>query len=158
MSRLVTILVGTTTGNAQYCAEEAVFRLQAADIQAQIRPMDDLDATVFAGGGLYLICISTYGQGDVPDNARGLYLSLVTDKPDLGAVRYGLISLGDRSHAQTFGFAGRRFDAQLTKLGAQRVGDVLTHDASSGTMPEEATAEWLVGWSARALEGDAAAA
>lgn len=158
MSRSVTILVGTTTGNAQYCAEEAAFRLKAAGSEANIRQMDDLDASLFAEGGLYLVCISTYGQGDVPDNARGLYQSLVTDKPNLGGVRYGLISLGDTSHAQTFGFAGRRFDTQLTKLGAQRVGEVLTHDASSGTMPEEATAAWITPWFALAVEGDAAAA
>ena len=158
MSRSVTILVGTTTGTAQYCAEEAAFRIKAGDREVNIRQMDDLDATIFADGGLYLVCISTYGQGDVPDNARGLYQSLVTDKPNLGGVRYGLISLGDTSHAQTFGFAGRRFDTQLTKLGAQRVGEVLTHDASSGTMPEEATAAWITPWFALAVEGDAAAA
>ena len=124
----------------------------------EVRMMDGLDISVFDEDALYVICSSTYGAGDVPDNARGLYQSLVTDKPNLGGVRYGLISLGDTSHAQTFGFAGRRFDTQLTKLGAQRVGEVLTHDASSGTMPEEATAAWITPWFALAVEGDAAAA
>ena len=149
MSRNVRILVGTTTGNAQYCAEEAAATLQQAGVEASVVPMDGLDAAVFAGGGDFLVCISTYGQGDVPDNARKLYQSLVQDKPALADVRYGVISLGDRSHAQTFGFAGRRFDSALAKLGAARIGEVLNHDASSGTMPEEATRDWMAGFIAQ---------
>ncbi len=146
MNTPVTILVGTTTGNAQYCAEEAQCRLSAAGIEAVVRPMDGLDASALATPGVYLVVISTYGQGDVPDNARQLYESLIRDKPALDHVRFGLVSLGDTSHAQTFGFAGRRFETQLSKLGASRIGDVLNHDASSGIMPEEATAAWLDAW------------
>lgn len=143
MTRSVHILVGTTTGNAQYCADEAATVLQEAGLEATVTPMDGLDAAVFAPGGDFLLCVSTYGQGDVPDNARLLYESLVKDKPDLALVRYGVVSLGDRSHAQTFCFAGRRFDGALAKLGATRLGEVLNHDASSGTMPEEATRDWM---------------
>jgi MioC protein len=146
MNTPVTILVGTTTGNAQYCAEEAQFRLGEAGFDATVQPMDGLDATALAAPGVYLVVVSTYGQGDVPDNARPLYESLIREKPALGHVRYGLVSLGDSSHAQTFCFAGRRFDTQLAKLGASRIGDVLNHDASSGIMPEEATADWLGPW------------
>lgn len=146
MATPVTILVGTTTGNAQYCAEEAQFRLGEAGIEASVTQMDGLDASALAAPGDYLFVVSTYGQGDVPDNARKLYESLIRDKPSLVHVRYGLVSLGDSSHAQTFCFAGRRFDTQLTKLGASRLGEVLNHDASSGIMPEEATAEWLRDW------------
>ncbi len=146
MATAVTILVGTTTGNAQYCAEEAQFRLGEAGTEAEIRQMDGLDAGAFAAPGVYLLVVSTYGQGDVPDNARQLYESLIRDKPSLAHVHYGLVALGDSSHAQTFCFAGRRFDAQLKKLGATRLGEVLNHDASSGIMPEEATATWLRDW------------
>lgn len=151
MARSLTILVGTTTGNAQYCAEESAFRAQAHDVAADVRPMDGLDASVFIPGNTYLLCVSTYGQGDVPDNARLVYETLIRDKPALQGVRYGIVSLGDSSHAQTFCFAGRRFDTLLSKLGAERVGEVLNHDASSGTMPEEATAEWVVPWLASAF-------
>jgi len=146
MATAVTILVGTTTGNAQYCAEEAQFRLGEAGTEAEIRQMDGLEASAFAAAGVYLLVVSTYGQGDVPDNARQLYESLIRDKPSLTHVHYGLVALGDSSHAQTFCFAGRRFDAQLKKLGATRLGEVLNHDASSGIMPEEATATWLRDW------------
>lgn len=152
MSDSVRILVGTTTGNTQYVAEEAQYQLQQAGCAAQILPMDDLDAGVFNGGGTFLVCVSTYGYGDVPANAKKLYESLVKDKPDLSAVHYGLVSLGDSSHAQTFCFAGRRFDQILQKLGARRLGDVLNHDASSGVMPEEAASGWMQSWAPVARE------
>jgi MioC protein len=53
--------------------------------------MDNLDASVFQGGGLFLICTSTYGQGDVPDNARQPYQSLQDARPDLSL--YAMVSL-----------------------------------------------------------------
>ncbi len=146
MSQPIRILVGTTTGNTQYVAEEAHFTLVQAGLAAEVHPMDELNATIFANGGLFLVCVSTYGYGDVPANAKQLYESMVKERPDLSAVQYGLISLGDSSHAQTYCFAGRRFDQILTKLGAMRVGEILNHDASSGVMPEEAAAGWTADW------------
>ncbi len=108
--------------------------------------MDGQDASVFAPGGLFLVCTSTYGQGDVPDNAKALYESLQQIRPDLSKVRYGVIALGDRTYAETFCNGGKRFDQLLSELGAKRLGEPMLHDASAGTMPEEVALEWLQGW------------
>ena len=148
----ITILVGTMTGTAQLVAQELELRIDDGDTRAQARLMDNLDAAVFEGGGLFLICTSTYGQGDVPDNAKQLYESLQTARPDLAHVRYGVIALGDRTYAETFCNGGRRFDRILAELGAKRVGEILLHDASAGTMPEEVAAEWIDGWVALCRE------
>ncbi len=142
----LTILVGTMTGTAQLVAQEVELILDGADAKIRTRPMDGLDASVFAGGGLFLICSSTYGQGDVPDNAKRLYESLQASRPDLSGVHYGVIALGDRTYADTFCNGGRRFDVVLSGLGAKRIGDILLHDASAGTMPEELAAEWAGKW------------
>ena len=142
----ITILVGTMTGTAQLVAQELELRIDDGETRVQARLMDNLDATVFQGGGLFLICTSTYGQGDVPDNARHLYQSLQEARPDLSPVRYGVIALGDRTYAETFCNGGRRFDRVLSELGARRIGEILLHDASAGTMPEEVAAEWIEGW------------
>jgi MioC protein len=146
MALALTILVGTMTGTAQSVAQELELRLDDGDTHARALLMDGRDASVFAAGGLFLICTSTYGQGDVPDNAKQLYESLQRQRPDLSNVRYGVIALGDRTYADTFCNGGRRFDAILTELGAQRVGDMLLHDASAGSMPEEVAAEWVERW------------
>jgi hypothetical protein len=34
----------------------------------------------------------------------------------------------------------------LTELGAKRAGEMLMHDAGSGTLPEEVAAQWAVPW------------
>ncbi len=148
----LTILVGTMTGTAQLVAQELELTLEDGDTRVQTRLMDGLDASVFAGGGLFLICTSTYGQGDVPDNAKALYAALQTDRPDLSNVRYGVIALGDRTYAETFCNGGKRFDAVLTELGATRIGEPMLHDASAGTLPEEVATEWAGPWIARCRE------
>jgi MioC protein len=148
----ITILVGTMTGTAQLVAQELELRIDDGETRAQARLMDNLDAAVFEGGGLFLICSSTYGQGDVPDNAKQLYESLLSTRPDLTHVRYGVIALGDRTYAETFCNGGRRFDRILSELGARRIGDILLHDASAGTMPEEVATEWIGGWVALCRE------
>jgi MioC protein len=148
----LTILVGTMTGTAQSVAQTIELVLDDGETAVTLKPMDGLDAGVFAGGKLFLICTSTYGQGDVPDNAKQLYESLQTARPSLADVQYGVIALGDRTYADTFCNGGKRFDAVLTELGARRIGDVLLHDASAGTMPEEVAEEWIATWIAAARE------
>jgi MioC protein len=146
----LTVLVGTMTGTAQLVAQALELTLEEGALE--IRLMDGLDASVFDGLSLVLICTSTYGQGDVPDNAKALYESLQRDRPDLSALCYGVIALGDRTYAETFCNGGRRFDAILAELGAKRIGEVLLHDASAGTMPEEVACEWIPGWLALCRE------
>ena len=142
----LTILVGTQTGIAQLVAQEIELRLDGDGMRIHTQLMDELDAAVFNGGGLFLVVSSTYGQGDVPDNAQALYDSLRTVRPDLSAVRYGVIALGDRTYAETFCFGGKKFDSLLSELGAQRIGEVMLHDASGGTLAEDDAAEWVEGW------------
>ncbi len=142
----LTILVGTMTGTAQLVAQELELSLEDDGTRVRTRLMDGLDASAFEGGGLFLICTSTYGQGDVPDNAKALYAALQADRPDLSKVRYGVIALGDRTYAETFCNGGKRFDAILTELGATRIGEVMLHDASAGTLPEEVASEWAGPW------------
>jgi MioC protein len=148
----LTILVGTMTGTAQLVAQELELTFDEEDTHVKTRLMDGLDANAFADGGLFLICTSTYGQGDVPDNAKALYSALESGRPDLSNVRYGIIALGDRTYAETFCNGGKRFDALLSELGAKRIGEPMLHDASAGTMPEEVALEWAGAWIDRCRE------
>ena len=145
------ILVGTMTSTADYVAQ--AIQMDCADLVDQIEVvlMDHKDISTFDEDALYLICTSTYGSGDVPDNARALYESLDSRPKFLGHVRYGVIALGDRTYAQTFCFGGRKFDERLQGLGAQRIGEVWCHDASAGTLPEELGAAWCREWLKEAL-------
>jgi MioC protein len=149
------ILVGTMTSTADYVAQ--AIQMDCADLvdTIEVQLMDGLEIGVFDAkpeeDAIYLICSSTYGQGDVPDNARRLYDSLDSQPRFLGHVRYGVIALGDRTYLQTFCFGGKKFDERLQGLGAQRIGEVWCHDASSGTLPETEGAAWCREWLAQAL-------
>jgi MioC protein len=140
------ILVGTMTGTADLVAEELRDGLRAEGHAAEIVPMDRLRADAFASGGLYLICTSTYGQGDVPDNTRDFFEALERERPDLSQVCFGLFGLGDTTYLDTFCFGGKRFQRLLTELGATLLGQPFYHDAASGTLPEEEAVGWLRGW------------
>ncbi len=146
------LLVGTMTGTAQLVAQELELAWDDGELQIETLLMDKLDSSVFEREGVFLIVTSTYGQGDVPDNARSFYEDLKAKRPDLSRVRYGVFGLGDRTYAETFNFGGKRFDDILTELGAQRIGERVQHDASSGVLPEEMAEEWGAGWLALVKE------
>ena len=152
------ILVGTMTGTAQLCAQEMELALDDGETQVSTLMMDALDSSVFSREGVFLVCTSTYGQGDVPDNARSFYEDLKARRPDLSHVLYGVFGLGDRTYAETFNFGGKRFDDILAELGAQRIGERVQHDASSGVLPEETAQEWGAEWLTLAREACAQAA
>jgi MioC protein len=146
------ILVGTVTGNAEYVAQ--AIQMDCADLvgDIEVQLMDGLDIKVFDEDALFLICTSTYGAGDLPDNAQALYASLDTSPKYLGAVRYGVIALGDLgSHGATFCFGGKLIDERLQGLGAKRIGDICCLDASDSSVPETEGTAWCRAWLTMAM-------
>ena len=140
------ILVGTQTGVAQLVAQEIELRLESDDVRVTTALMEDVDVSVFGEDAVFLVCTSTYGQGDVPDSAKGFYEDLLKKRPDLSAVRYGLIGLGDKgTHGATFCFAAKKFDKILGELGATRIGEPLFNDSNT-QLPEDEGSEWAEGW------------
>ena len=142
----ITLLVGTVHGNAHSVAQ--ALQLSAGDLQVRIDilPMDGLDIWVLDRPGAFLICTSTTGSGDVPDNAQSFYLALDAQARYLGHVHYGVIALGDSSYGDTYCGGGKRFDQRLQDLGAQRIGNLCCIDACSTTEPEQHALDWFVQW------------
>lgn len=144
----IVILVGTMTGTAEMVAEDMQAEIEAnSDHAVEMRLMDDLDETAFdEPDSVYLIVTSTYGQGEVPDNALDFYEALTDRKPDLSGIYFGLFGLGDRTYSDTYNHGGERFDKVLVELGASRIGDRFAHDASGTDMPEDKGVEWIAEW------------
>ena len=142
----ITILVGTMHGNASSVAQALQFC--ADDIQAtvDVLPMDGLDISVFDQPGTFIICTSTTGVGDVPDNAQALFHSLDAQAKYLGHVRFGLVALCDSSYGDSFMGGGKQFDERLRDLGAQRVGEICVLDAMETSQPEDDAVAWLKAW------------
>jgi len=146
MSKQITILIGTMTGTAEMVADDVKPVLEDAGFDVDIVDMDGLMPEVFLTPGYILICTSTYGQGEVPDNAIDLYEGLDLDRPDLSDVKYGVIGLGDETYSDTYNEGGARFDRMLSTLGASRIGERMQHNASGDDLPEEMAVEWAKHW------------
>ncbi|MDH5856065.1 nitric oxide synthase [Lampropedia aestuarii] len=143
------IIVGTASDNALYVAQAVQAALAAefeaidlhlANAQSQAELLD------LAADEVALVCTSTHGNGDVPENLQPLYADLDQHPRYLGGLRYGVIALGDSFYGDTYAAGGRLFDARLQDLGAQRVGDMLLLDASEDADAEAIAAEWAQAW------------
>jgi MioC protein len=147
----VKILVGSMSGTAEVVAEDIEAALKDAGLSPSIAGLDEIKPSEIEPGA-YVICTSTYGAGDVPDNAKPLYEALLKERPDLTRVVYGVFGLGDSIYSETFCFGGKRFDKLFEELGAVRLGDRVDHDSRSGVYPEEVAAEWAGRWAKLLME------
>ncbi len=140
----VFLIVGSESGNAEMvgdCVKDA--------LEAQGHEVSRIAAGAPADlDGRVLVVCSTTGLGDVPQNVEPLFQSLSSARPDLGAVRYGVIGMGDRNYKETFCGGPRKWDALLSSLGATRVGEPLELDATDHPCPDEDAVAWVSGWMA----------
>jgi len=145
----IDILVATMTGTAQLVAQELELTYADDDTAIAVTLMDGLGPAVLAPADddrIVLVCTSTYGQGDIPDNGKPLYDALAAQRPDLSHLRFGVLGLGDRTYKDTFNAAGAQWETLLLELGARRIGERATLDAASGELPEDTAVEWMRDW------------
>ena len=117
------IAFGTQTGNAELIADQAKDACAGVGLTSRVADMGDLTIADLAGAGRLLIVVSTYGEGDMPDNAEDLWQQLASpDAPSLEGLSYTVCGLGDTAY-DGFCQAAKNFDARLAELGATRVAD-----------------------------------
>ena len=150
----ILILVGTESGNAQMVAdllrEELAKDGHAVEVEAKAmdkaKAKDKGGAARLARPGVVLVCCSTHGEGELPENIRPIYDELARTRPDLSHLRYGVIALGDQSYRETFCRGGKTIDALLASLGAERIGERLEIDACTQPLPDEEALDWAKEW------------
>ncbi|NQZ06436.1 MAG: FMN-binding protein MioC [Algicola sp.] len=138
------IIVGSQMGAAEYVADELAEALQALGHQAVVHEHPQYDK-IPQQDVYWLICTSTHGAGDLPDNIQPFIAALKESAPILADLKYGVIALGDRSY-DTFCQAGHQIDQILTSLGAQRSAQLLEIDVKNAVSPEDQALEWLPTW------------
>lgn len=142
----IVLIVGSEMGNAEMVADVVKDELARRGFDAEIVLSGGLETLRPAERSLALVISSTTGLGDVPQNIATLYTELSEQRPDLSHLRYGLIGMGDRNYKETYLGGPKKWEALLTELGAQRVGDSLLLDANDSPMPDEDALAWLPSW------------
>lgn len=112
-------LVGfaSQSGLAEQLAWRTAGQLQAAGIAVQVQPLARVDAQALRQASRALFVVSTFGDGEAPDSARGFERSLLGRELVLADLSYAVLALGDRQYQQFCGFA-RRLHGWLQQQGA----------------------------------------
>ncbi len=141
ISKEVTILYGSQTGNAQGLAKKAAKKLEANGFQVTVLPMSDFKPNNLKKVQNLLIVASTHGEGDPPDNALSFHEYLNGKRaPKLDNLRFSVLALGDSSY-EFFCQTGKDFDTRLGELGGTRLYPRFDCDLDY----DEPAAEWLAG-------------
>lgn len=141
VSKEVTILFGSQTGNAQNIAKNAGKTLEGQGFQVTVSSMSDFKPNNLKKVKNLLIVVSTHGEGDPPDNAISFHEFIHGKRaPKLDDLRFSVLSLGDSSY-EFFCQTGKDFDKRLEELGGKRLYDRVDCDLDF----DEPAAEWLNG-------------
>ncbi len=137
----ITILVGSQTGNCVELAEQTLQLAASRGLKAVIKDMGDYKFVQLKAEKNLLVIVSTYGEGEPPDNAKELVEYLFSKRaPALPQTHFSVLALGDSSY-EFFCKTGIDFDLRLEALGATR-----THPRVDCDVDYETDAEaWMEG-------------
>jgi len=135
----VTIVYGSQTGNSKRIAEKLGRAAEAAGLAARVYAASNYPVKDLAKERLLVTVISTQGDGDPPDDARGLMEFLLSRRaPKLEQLSYSVLALGDSSYPK-FCETGKQVDERLAALGAKRLVERVDCDVDYDTL----AAGWL---------------
>jgi sulfite reductase (NADPH) flavoprotein alpha-component len=125
---MITILYATMTGNSRECAEKAAAALTKAGLPVETHDLAKYNPRDFLKVTTLLLPISTWGEGEPPDDAVSLY-DFVKDleAPALAQLSYAIFALGDTSYDE-FCKCGKDFDRMFEERGGRRLLECVEND------------------------------
>jgi sulfite reductase (NADPH) flavoprotein alpha-component len=137
----IDVLFGTQTGNAEFLADELVAGARARGLGGRTTALDDVSPEQLAGMSHVLVVTSTYGEGEMPDNAGLFWDAIQSDAtPRLEGLQFAVLGLGDSGYDE-FCQAGKLLDTRFEQLGATRIHDRVDCDVDF----EDPAALWTAG-------------
>jgi len=117
----ITILVGSQTGNSEALAEQLHSLAAGRGLKTVVKKMGDYKPQQLKAEKNLLVIVSTYGEGEPPDNAKELVEYLFSKRASsLKQMHFAVLGLGDSGY-EFFCQTGIDFDRRLEELGAMRL-------------------------------------
>ena len=104
------------SGFAEQLAWQTAGQLQAAGLPVKVQSLGSVSQEDLRQSENALFVISTFGDGEAPDSARGFERSVLGQDLSLKGLNYSVLALGDRQYEHFCGFA-RRLHFWLTNQG-----------------------------------------
>ena len=106
------------SGFAEQLAWQTAGQLQAAGLPVRVQPLAAVSEEDLQQASNALFVVSTFGDGEAPDSARGFERKILGHPLSLNALKYSVLALGDRQYPHFCGFA-IRIQQWLAERGAQ---------------------------------------
>lgn len=116
------VAYASQTGQAEEIAWQTARLLHTAGVPVRVVPLSDIHTEDLVYAERVLFVVSTYGEGDPPDNAALFAGKTMRETLTLSQLHYGLLMLGDREYRHFCGF-GRGLQAWLQSCDAQPLFD-----------------------------------
>ena len=121
--RSLLILYGSQSGNSEDIAVQAGKASKEFGLNPTVSSMDEIKITDLVGQQRVLICCSTWGDGEQPDNAEELWDAANGDSiTSLEGLNFSVLALGDSSY-DLFCESGKEWDSWFESKGATRIHD-----------------------------------
>lgn len=115
----ITLAYGTETGNSKKLATDFAGQAKKAGINAKLVSLDQYRLNDLSKEEYFFAIISTQGDGEPPATAKKFFEHIHQNGIKL-QMKFGVLALGDTSYP-LYCKAGEDMDAQLQKLGGQRI-------------------------------------
>ncbi len=120
-NRSLLVLFGSQSGNAEDVASKVGKNASKYGLDASVKGMDEVQISDLANQKRIMICCSTWGEGEQPDNAEDLWISAnADDAPSMSGVNFSVLALGDTSY-EFFCESGKEWDSWFESKGGFRV-------------------------------------
>lgn len=141
------IIVGSVLGASEYVADALKETLEENSHTASIYLEPDYRQICSENDdAIWLICTSTHGAGDLPDNIQPFadaLKSVIFENKD-----FMIVGLGDSSY-DTYCNGAMKMQDLMQQAGAKLIAQPIHIDVLTHPIPEDTAVEWLKKWITR---------